>query len=165
MQRFVTCSDIYGNEYEVSIGQLSWRPAAYAILVRNDKILLVKERNSYHMPGGGVNLGEMPEDAVVREVKEETGLEAANPRLVGSLSTFFTLAHKRSLDEPSHVQSLLLYYLCDVSSGEVSLDWLEDDEKDYGLTPEWVVVNSLDELPVGSTVDWRPIVKRALKRT
>jgi 8-oxo-dGTP diphosphatase len=165
MRQFVTCSDIYGNEYEVPVDLLSWRPAAYAILVRNNKILLVKERNSYHMPGGGVDLGEMPEEAVIREVKEETGLGVTNPRLVGSLSTFFTLAHKRSLDEPSHVQSLLLYYLCDVRDSEVSLDGLEDDERDYGLMPEWVAIDTLDELPVGSTVDWRPIVKKALKRS
>lgn len=105
----------------------------------------------------------MPEDGVVREVKEETGLSISNPRLVGSLSTFFTPTHKKSLKKPSHVQSLLLYYLCHVGDGEISLDGLEDDEREYGLTPKWVAIKKLDALAIGSTVDWRSIVKSALQ--
>jgi len=162
MQQTVKSRDIYGNEYDVPINELVWRPAAYAIIVRGDTILLVSERNSYHLPGGGIDLGETPEDAVVREVKEETGLAISKPRLVGSLSTFFTPTHKKSLTKPLHAQSLLLYYLCDASDGEISLDGQEDDEKEYGLTPEWVAIKELDTWPVGSTVDWRPIVKEAL---
>lgn len=161
MQQSVKSRDIYGKEYNVPVAELTWRPAVYAIIVRGNKILLVSERNSYHLPGGGVNLGETPEDAVVREAKEETGLDISNPRLVGSLSTFFTLSHKKSLEKPVHVQSLLLYYLCDVADGEVSLGGLEDDEREYGLTPEWIDIKELRGITVGSTVDWRPIVKDA----
>ncbi len=162
MQQTVTSRDIYGNEYDVSVSELTWRPAAYAIITRGDKILLVSERNSYHLPGGGVNLGEAPEVGVIREVKEETGLDITNPHLIGSLSTFFTPTHKKSLEKPPHVQSLLLYYLCDVGDGEISLDGLEEDEREYGLAPEWVMIEKLETLPVGSTVDWRAIVKNAL---
>lgn len=162
MQQTVKSHDIYGKEYEVPITELTWRPSVYAVIVRGDKILLVSERNSYHLPGGGVNLGETLEDAIVREVKEETGLDISNPRLVGSLSAFFTASHKKSLKKPAHVQSLLLYYLCDVADGEMSLDGLEDDEREYGLVPEWIDIKELDNIVVGSTVGWRPIVKEAL---
>lgn len=162
MPQTIKCRDIYGKAYDVPVTELTWRPAVYAIIVRDDKILLVKERGSYHMPGGGVDLGEMPEDAVVREAKEETGLDISKPHLVGSLSTFFTLSHNKSLEKPVHVQSLLLYYLCDVADGEVSLDGLEDDEREYGLSPEWIDIARLGTIAVGSTVDWRPIVKNAL---
>lgn len=162
MQRTVKSRDIYGNEYEIPVSELIWRPAAYAIITRGDKIPLVSERDSYHLPGGGVNLGEAPEDGVLREVKEETGLDISNPRLVGSLSTFFTPTHKKSLKNPPHVQSLLLYYLCDVSDGEISLEGLEEHEREYGLTPEWIATEKLDTLAIGSTVDWRSIVRNAL---
>lgn len=158
----VKSRDVHGKEYEVSLTELTWRPAVYGIIVRGDKILFVSERSFYHMPGGGVNLGETPEEAVVREVKEETGLDISNPKLVGSLSTFFTPSHKNTPEKLMHVQSLLLYYLCDVADGEVSLDGLEDDEREYGLAPEWVDIKELDNIAVGSTVDWRPIVKEAL---
>lgn len=158
----IKSTDIYGNEYDISVSDLHWRPAAYAIVVRENKILLVKERGSFHMPGGGVDLGETPENAVVREVKEETGLNVTAPRLVGSLSTFFAQAHKSSMDEVAHVQSLLLYYHCKLIGGDLSLDNLQDDERQHGLTPEWMELSKLDSLPIGSTVDWRPIVRQAL---
>jgi len=37
----------------------------------------------WNQPGGGVESGELPTEAVIREVREETGLEAAVERLVG----------------------------------------------------------------------------------
>jgi 8-oxo-dGTP diphosphatase len=56
------------------------RVAAYALVVRDDAVLLT--RNSprgphpglWNLPGGGIEHGEAPADAVVREVAEETGL-------------------------------------------------------------------------------------------
>lgn len=60
------------------------RVAAYALLVENETILLCRlsaqiprHQGKWTLPGGGIEFGERPEEAVVREVREETGLIVA----------------------------------------------------------------------------------------
>lgn len=67
--------------------------AAGAIIERDGKFLLVKEHRPGHpvhgkwnQPAGWINLGESPVDAVVREVKEETGLAFLPTHLLGVYS-------------------------------------------------------------------------------
>lgn len=56
------------------------RPRVCAAIIRNDEILMVRhrdgEREYWTLPGGGIEPSESPQEAAVREVKEETGLEA-----------------------------------------------------------------------------------------
>lgn len=58
------------------------RVAAYAVVLRDGRILLcrlaprVSREELWTLPGGGLDHGEDPRDAVVREIHEETGLAA-----------------------------------------------------------------------------------------
>ena len=68
-------------------GYLNPALAVDACVRRGDDILLVQRKfppsaGSWVLPGGFVDQGERPEEAVLRELSEEAGLEGRNPRLL-----------------------------------------------------------------------------------
>jgi len=63
----------------------------------------------YELPGGKLEFGEAPEDAVVREVSEETSLRVQPSRLVSARSYL-------SRDGKQH--NVELFYVADVSPGD-----------------------------------------------
>lgn len=155
MSKTLTCVDIEGNKHEVSVDELSWRPSAYAVVIKDGKILLSKQfGDGYDLPGGGIDLGELPEDAVIRETKEETGIDVANPKLITAKNSFFVFAHSGG----DAIQSLMFFYKCDFVGGEFSIDGFDEYEKQYADMPEWVDLKELPNINVKSSVDWREIV-------
>ncbi|MGW5123535.1 NUDIX hydrolase [Streptomyces sp. NPDC004069] len=66
------------------------RVSAYAIVVQEDRLLLARLADAspiftpglWHLPGGGIDPGEQPVEALTREVREETGLELAAAQLL-----------------------------------------------------------------------------------
>ncbi|MBT3866157.1 NUDIX hydrolase [Candidatus Woesearchaeota archaeon] len=64
-----------------------------AVLVKDGKVLLIKRghfpfRNTWALPGGHIEEGETEEKTVVREVREEAGLDF-KPKYFGSYEEFF----------------------------------------------------------------------------
>ena len=67
------------------------RPGIYAVLVRNSSVLLTHQMDpqpEYQLPGGGIDPGESPLQALHREVFEETGWRIASPQRLGSFRRF-----------------------------------------------------------------------------
>ena len=65
-----------------------FRIAVYAIIFADRRVLLALRHNIdwWNLPGGGMELGETVDEAMRREVREETGLEVEVERLVGVYS-------------------------------------------------------------------------------
>jgi 8-oxo-dGTP diphosphatase len=75
-----------------------------AVIERDEKILLIKRKNEpfkgdWALPGGFVEYGESTEDAIIREAKEETGLDITLKALLGVYS-------KQGRDPRGHVVSI-----------------------------------------------------------
>ena len=65
------------------------RPSVAAIITNDDGHVLLQRRSDnglWGLPGGGVEIGESVSTAIVREVREETGLTVQIARLVGVYS-------------------------------------------------------------------------------
>jgi 8-oxo-dGTP pyrophosphatase MutT (NUDIX family) len=59
---------------------------ACALVERDGKVLLIRQSytTGWHLPGGGVGLGEPPAEALLRELREEIGLvSSAAPEFFG----------------------------------------------------------------------------------
>src|SRR6266568_7173050 len=84
----------------------SFRIAASALIFDGERVLLAHRRDIdwWNLPGGGMEVGETVDEAVCREVREETGLEVEVERLVGVYS------------KPQK-QEVVLTFRCHITSG------------------------------------------------
>lgn len=99
-------------------GKYTWvnrkNGVSIVVLTPDDKILLSKEYRyviddfSWEIPGGGIDSGETPEEAAIRELEEETGLQVTQLEKLGmfyplssfnteSITVFYTTIQPKSV--------------------------------------------------------------------
>jgi ADP-ribose pyrophosphatase YjhB (NUDIX family) len=85
-------------------GSFIYRVAA--IIIKNNKLLMVKHEDypCYYTVGGKVKINETSEEAVMREVYEETGVEFQIDRLVFIQERFFEMTGE-------HHHEIVFYFL------------------------------------------------------
>lgn len=66
-----TGAPVFGTRSEGALWVV--RPSAYGLLEEDGRIAVVRSRDGTFLPGGGVEAGETPEQAIVREGLEECG--------------------------------------------------------------------------------------------
>jgi 8-oxo-dGTP diphosphatase len=96
--------------------------AVSAAVFRDGRVLIVRRARPpahglYTLPGGGVELGETLEQAVVREIREETALEIEPVALVGFRQA---IAHDAAGRVERHF--VILPFAARFISGEISLN-------------------------------------------
>jgi 8-oxo-dGTP diphosphatase len=130
------------------------RLAAYALVVRGDAVLLTRNSalgphpGAWTLPGGGVDHGEPPASAVVREVHEETGLAATVGELLGVHDEHFTGTAPHGREEDFH--GVHLVFAGTVADGEPEVQ--ESDGTTDAVA--WVPVLDVgsDGFPVSAVV-------------
>ena len=117
------------------------RVAGYCLIVQDGRILLCRiseevtgAAGKWTLPGGGIDFGEHPQDAAVREVFEETGLRVRVTELVEIDSVVFGSSH-----------GLRVIYRAEVVGGEMCCEVEGSTDECGWFTPEQAL-----ELPLVS---------------
>lgn len=115
------------------------RLGVYALAMYRDNVILIrKSRGPYtgrwDLPGGGVEFGESPLDALVREVQEETGLSFADPVLLDVASLRVSYVAADGVEEDLH-QIGILYRVTVESVDGLRMDSHGQDSLGSRLVP------------------------------
>ena len=139
------------------------RVAAYAVIVEEGargpgaqdvpgpRMLLAHWNEAGHagwtLPGGGLDPGEDPADAAVREVREETGHDAVLDALLG-IDSVIVPAERRITPGRGPLHALRVVYRAHVVGGA-----LRDEVGGTTDTAAWVALGDVDALERVSLVD------------
>jgi ADP-ribose pyrophosphatase YjhB (NUDIX family) len=127
------------------------RLAAYALCVDDDRLLLVRVAPGYPatgvwtLPGGGVNFGEDPADAALRELTEESGLTGELDRLAFVDSIAGENQPEFGADAWHGVR---IVYTALITGGE-----LRDEIEESTDKAEWVPLAEVRQRPITELVE------------
>ena len=115
-------------------------PSVTAVVVDAGRLLMVHRADNdlWALPGGGHELGESIEDTVVREVKEETGIDVEVTGLVG---LYTNPAHVMAYDDGEVRQQFSLCFRARVLGGQLA-------NSPESKAVRWVPIGEVDALNI-----------------
>ena len=126
------------------------RVAAYGLIIHKEHILLCKlakllpeHRGEWTLPGGGMDFGEHPEQTVIRETMEETGVTVAPIRILG-----VDTLRQDSVDTNKKWHSVRIIYQAEYLTGELVNELNGTTDK-----CEWHPLESISDLDTQTLVD------------
>lgn len=113
------------------------RNSARSIILRGGKVAMIHslKQGYYKLPGGGIEAGEDPVTAMIRETREEVGL-IVKPDTVREYGYVHRIQRGGKDPNECFIQDNF-YYICEVEE-EALPPQMEDYEEEAGFTPEFV---------------------------
>lgn len=111
------------------------RPSARGIILREGRVAMVHslKYHYYKFPGGGIEPGENPVDALLREVREESGLTVKEE----TIREYGLVRRVQKSERGGKFVQDNYYYLCEVNP-DVAAQILDDYEEEERFTLEFV---------------------------
>lgn len=115
------------------------REAVRAVILKGDKILLIhSNKGDYKFPGGGVEQNEMHVEALLREIREETGYVNC---IVKEKVGIVVERNTDQFEENTYFQMTSHYYLCELITDKKIIQKLDDYEHEQQFTPKWITID------------------------
>jgi nucleoside triphosphatase len=133
---------------EATVGALVVNSAGEVLIVRSSKW-----NDKYTVPGGHIELGERAEDAIKREVKEETGLDVEVEKLLLVQQAIYPEHYYR------HEHFVFMDYLCRAKTTDVRLDGREL-QRSIWITPEEALKLDMEEYTKNFVVKYLQELKK-----
>lgn len=121
-------------------GRAITREAVRAIILSGRELLMIYStiNGDYKFPGGGINRGESDYEALIREVKEESGARVSS--IDGEFG--FVIEYDFPLEpEFDTFKMTSRYYVCTVAPG-FEEQTLDDYERDLDFRPVWIEIDA-----------------------
>ena len=118
-------AQLIGDEQGYATPKVEVRGAAF----RDGRILMVRERSDglWTLPGGWADVNQTPSEAVVKEIREESGFEARATRIAAVLDT------RLQEHPPRFHHAYKLFFLCELTGGAATNSIETDGVEFYPL--------------------------------
>lgn len=152
----IQARDIKHELHFVRKADMEFRISVYGVVISGKDVLLVPQWDGFDIPGGGIKIGEGLEEALTREVFEETGIHV-QPDVEHVLHVMHDLFVHPTDGKPYHY--VLLYFPCEPVGGQLSDAYFEPDERQYAQVARWVPIAEVDGLRFYNPADSPRIIK------
>ena len=138
MPHTIHCKNNFGDYLDLPLEKFRFRPSVYGFIVQDGKIVTMRNKSDGKLwfPGGGIEIGEKLEEALKREVQEETGLKIKVQKLALFQENFF---YYQPEDDAYH--AFLFFYFCQPLSTTLLKDEVVDDIE--SKEPRWTPLEDI----------------------
>lgn len=118
---------------------------SYGIIIKNEEIVLIKKANGPYkdkldLPGGTIEFCEKPEETLVREMREEVGINIKKFSLFDGNSTIVEWEHH---GKPQQIHHIVFFYIIEKYENEIKKEVELTKNNDDSLGAEFYDITKL----------------------
>lgn len=119
----------------------------YGVIIKNNELLLIQKARGPHtgkwdLPGGTIEFGEKPDEALQREIEEETGVTGISGKIRSAIS--YTLIYPYTANQLEELHHIGIIYDVELLDNRYELRTSGQDS----LGARWIALDELPELDV-----------------